>query len=221
MSVLSQTYDKLTIDTPEKLNAISPDVSDCLRLLDGQLLYFPNFFATNAESIYQLLQQQLAWQEWQIKMFGKMVTIPRLQAWYGDADARYKYSGVIMQPHPWHWSLVGIKEQCQQVAKCRFNSVLANWYRHQQDSMGWHSDNEKELGDKPVIASLSFGHPRRFCLRNKSSGEKLQIALKSGSLLLMRGNVQNEWQHAVPKSTKAMAGRINLTYRMIKQPADE
>ncbi|MDN3652160.1 alpha-ketoglutarate-dependent dioxygenase AlkB [Thalassotalea ponticola] len=215
MSALSQTSDHLTIDSEQKLVSIEPDLSDRLALIDGQLIYYPNFLHRLAPHLFTALEEQLSWHQGQIKLFGKMVTIPRLQAWYGDADAVYRYSQVALQPQPWHWLLSGLKYHCQQVANQRFNSVLANFYRHQQDSMGWHSDNEKELGQQPVIASLSFGCERSFCLRHNITGEKHQLALKSGSLLIMRGALQQQWQHAVPKSRRPMSGRINLTFRFI------
>ncbi|WP_371188474.1 alpha-ketoglutarate-dependent dioxygenase AlkB [Thalassotalea maritima] len=191
------------------------DLSESRQLFAGQLCYFPNFLAGSADTLYQQLEQSLDWQQGHIKMFGKVIAIPRLQAWYGDDQAFYRYSGVTMHPLPWTPLLWQLKELCEQTCRAPFNSTLANYYRHQQDSMGWHSDNEKELGSAPVIASLSFGQARRFCLKHKSSGERFEILLQSGSLLIMQGQLQQQWQHALPKSSKAMQGRINLTYRYV------
>ncbi|WNC73370.1 alpha-ketoglutarate-dependent dioxygenase AlkB [Thalassotalea psychrophila] len=183
----------------------------------GELLYWPSFYSNQqASELYVSCVEQLQWRQEQIKMFGKLVTIPRLQAWYGDKEAEYKYSGLPLVPLPWHKTLLTIKEHCQQQLNTHFNSVLANYYRDNNDSMGWHSDNEKQLGIQPTIASVSLGQERKFCLKHKSSGEKLNLTLQSGSLLVMQGNLQQYWQHALPKSAKPLQGRVNLTFRNIQ-----
>ncbi|WNC67604.1 alpha-ketoglutarate-dependent dioxygenase AlkB [Thalassotalea nanhaiensis] len=183
---------------------------------EGDLLYWPGFYLQQqANEFYNTCVEQLEWRQEQIKMFGKLVTIPRLQAWYGDEYAEYKYSGLPLTPLPWNKTLLTIKEHCQQQLQTRFNSVLANYYRDNNDSMGWHSDNEKQLGFQPTIASVSFGQERKFCLKHKYSSEKINLTLQSGSLLVMQGDLQQNWQHALPKSAKPLQGRVNLTFRHI------
>lgn len=124
-------------------------------------------------------------------------------------------SGLTMQPEPWTPALLSIKVACEQVARVSFNSVLANLYRDGRDYMGWHQDNEPELGEQPLIASVSLGQERRFVLRHLASKQKIEFLLQPGSLLIMAGETQRYWQHSVPKSQRPMQARINLTFRRI------
>ncbi|USD62797.1 alpha-ketoglutarate-dependent dioxygenase AlkB [Vibrio sp. SCSIO 43140] len=184
---------------------------------DGRLLWLPNYFTSDqASDYYQQLQERLAWRQDSIVMFGKKVAIPRLQAWYGDAS--YTYSNLKLEPLPWNPLLDSLKAHCEKVAGSQFNSVLANLYRDGQDSNGWHSDDEKELGTNPVIASMSFGAERRFLLRHKMTGEKMEFNLTSGSLLIMAGETQHHWQHTIPKTKRFVEPRINLTFRKVLVP---
>ncbi|EKE83883.1 alpha-ketoglutarate-dependent dioxygenase AlkB family protein [Idiomarina xiamenensis] len=185
-------------------------------LPDADVQYFPRWLADDAaEQLKIELQQQLDWRQDQIRLFGRMVAIPRLQAWYGDAGLRYSYSGLSLTANPWTANLQQLREQMQQLCECRFNAVLLNWYRDGQDSMGWHSDDEAELGEQPVIASLSLGQPRRFMLRHKSEPASHELALGAGDVLVMRGDTQRYWQHQVPKQRQLAGDRINLTFRYI------
>ncbi len=190
--------------------------SEPLYFCNDDLIYIADFYdGQRAALLCAKLQQELEWQQEQIMMFAKPVLIPRLQAWYGDRSALYQYSGLALTPLPWTATLACIKKDIEHSYPYRFNSVLANLYRDQQDGMGWHSDNEAELGSNPVIASLSLGQERKFAIKHKSSGEKLNLNLQSGSLLIMRGQLQQHWRHSLPKSKKFMAARINLTFRNI------
>jgi alkylated DNA repair dioxygenase AlkB len=135
----------------------------------------------------------------------------------GDPHCSYKYSGVVFEPEPWHPLVRQITERVNEVCQSRFNCVLLNWYADGQQHMGWHSDDEPELGNSPQIASLSLGQQRFFDLKHKNLGTQLKLALGHGSLLLMAGQCQQYWQHRVPKMAAATAGRINLTFREIKQ----
>ena len=185
-------------------------------LCNGDIVYLADFYsAVKAADLYQHLTHHLAWRQESIVIYGNKVLSPRLQAWYGDKQAEYTYSGLTMTPLPWHSELLNIKNDIEQYSGGSFNSVLANYYRDGNDSMGWHSDDEAELGNEPLIASLTLGQTRKFVLKHKTSGEKLQLNLQSGSLLLMSGQLQNNWQHSLPKTKKTVAGRINLTYRQI------
>lgn len=187
-------------------------------LPQAELLFWPRWLSPEqAERCYQQLAQQLNWQQPAIKIFGKAVLIPRQQVWMGDPHCSYKYSGVLFEPEPWHPLVWQLTEWVNQLCKTRFNSVLLNWYADGQQHMGWHSDDEPELGQDPQIASLSLGQQRFFDLKHKTCGTQLKLELGHGSLLLMAGQCQQYWQHRVPKMASATKGRINLTFREIKQ----
>ncbi len=185
---------------------------------DAEILLYRNFFdASESSALFQELSQNIAWQQQNIKIAGKSIPIPRLTAWYGDPGTSYSYSGITVNPLPWTPALLQIKDRVEAVAKCRFNSVLLNFYRSEQDSVAWHSDDERELGTNPVIASVSFGAERNFQFKHKHRPELRQtINLTPGSLLLMRGTTQHYWRHQIPKTKVATGPRINLTFRTIK-----
>lgn len=200
----------------ELFGADATDTRGPLPLKDADVSYDPAFLTQlQADEYLACLLATLAWRQDHIKLYGKEVKIPRLQAWYGDADALYQYSGLSMSPNPWTEGLTQLRVLCEDRCGQRFNSVLANCYRDGQDSMGWHSDNEPELGVQPVIASLSLGQVRNFDFRHIASGEKYRQPLGSGSLLLMAGDTQRNWQHGLAKSAKLLSPRINLTFRYV------
>jgi alkylated DNA repair dioxygenase AlkB len=159
---------------------------------------------------------EIQWKQEPIKIFGKEVMQPRLTAWYGDIDKPYSYSGITMQPYAWSGSLKTIKQKIEAVAGVTFTSALLNLYRNGNDSMGWHRDNEKELGDQPVIGSVSFGATRTFQFRDYKTKKDLKsIELSHGSFLTMRGETNHYWEHSVPKTKLVLKERINITFRMI------
>lgn len=162
-----------------------------------------------------MLRDELEWEQREILMFGRRVLQPRLVAWYGDAEAVYRYSGDTLTPRPWHPVLSNLRDRLTRICDCPFNSVLANGYRDGRDRMGWHCDDEKELGPRPVIASLSLGQERGFLLRRNGEKRSHRLMLADGSLLIMRGTSQAEFRHALPGSKKPMGWRINLTFRRI------
>jgi alkylated DNA repair dioxygenase AlkB len=157
----------------------------------------------------------LPWESMKIKMFGKEVVIPRLQCWVGDKGCEYSYSGKKLNRQPWTLELLMIKEKISQHANLNFNSVLVNFYRDGQDSMGWHADDEPELGKNPTIAALSFGGERDLVFRNILSKETLSIPQLHGALIIIDGQTQQYWQHAIKKTKKVISPRINLTFRNI------
>lgn len=162
------------------------------------------------------LRRTLAWQQKPIMIFGREVMQPRLTAWYGDPECSYVYSGKRNEPLAWTPLLRELRDAVETVTGARFNSVLANCYRNGQDSMGWHSDDEPELGPDPIIASLSLGATRRFCLQHrKRKASKLELALQDGDLLLMAGGCQAHYRHALPKTAKPIGERLNFTFRWI------
>ena len=187
-------------------------------LPDGELDYIPGFIpAAEADRLWAELLDRIDWQEKTITLFGRPVRSPRLSAWYGDAGARYRYSGLTLEPLPWLEPLNALRVQIETNLGQAFNSVLANLYRDGNDSMGWHSDNEPELGPQPLIASLSFGAERRFLLRHRrKSVAPVSMNLEHGSLLVMQGDTQHYWRHSIPKTRLPVGARINLTFRTIQ-----
>jgi len=157
----------------------------------------------------------LNWETGFIKIFGKTHQIPRLQAWYADNEIEYTYSGKKLQRHNWNNLLLEIKEKIENITSFKFNSVLANLYRDGNDSMGLHSDDEKELGNKPVIASLSLGETREIHFKHKNKKLNLIIPQASGQLIVMHGKTQEYWKHEIKKTKKIKKPRINLTFRNI------
>ena len=182
---------------------------------DGLVLLYEDFFtpALSAQ-IFKVLLAQVDWQQEYIKIYGKTHPSPRLTAWYGDAA--HTYSGINHLPCPWLPLLYQLKTIIEPIAHSKFNSVLLNLYRNGQDSMGWHSDDEPELGENPSIASLSFGSQRRFHFKHKADPlRKVAVDLKDGSLLLMQGGTQHYWRHQLPKTMRPVPPRINLTFRWV------
>ena len=187
-------------------------------LKDGEILYNRNFLSSvEASRYFKILRNETAWQQVQIKVFGKVYDQPRLTALYANNNFPYSYSNITMYPSPFSATLLEIKEKVEQQLKKEFTTCLLNLYRHGQDSNGWHADNEKELGLNPVIASLSLGAERVFHMKHRNDKkEKLKINLTNGSLLVMRGKTQHHWLHQIPKTRKKVEERINLTFRIIK-----
>jgi alkylated DNA repair dioxygenase AlkB len=204
-------------------------VKSKIPLADADIQFDAAFFdATIALDLMRELQETTPWETHVVRIFGREMPAPRQSSWHGDAHCSYRYSNVVYRPKAWTPALSHVRARLLSAGFGDFNCVLANWYRSGSDSMGWHSDDEPELGDQPTIASLSFGAPRRFCLRRKSKSvgdvsdvSKHQLLLTPGSLLLMAGNTQKYWQHALPKTARVGAPRINLTFRQIaKQNRD-
>ena len=166
--------------------------------------------------LLQAIINDTAWRQEEITVYGKPYLQPRLSAWYGDLA--YSYSGIRLEPLPWTPTLQGIRQRLEALVDHEFNSVLLNYYRDQNDSMGMHSDDERELGSQPVIASLSLGEERIFLLKHKSRKElkAVRLALPAGSLLLMQGETQQHWRHGINKERQCCGPRLNLTFRCIR-----
>lgn len=158
----------------------------------------------------------IKWKHDAINFYGKIIPLPRLTSWYGDQGKAYTYSGIKSHPENWNEGLLYIKNEVERVANAKFNSVLLNWYRNGEDHLNWHADDEKELGNNPIIASVNFGETRDFIIRrNDDQSKKITIPLKHGTLIIMKGELQHFWQHSVPKRKKIKGSRFNLTFRSI------
>ncbi|WP_290797174.1 alpha-ketoglutarate-dependent dioxygenase AlkB family protein [Flavihumibacter sp. UBA7668] len=184
---------------------------------EGEVYYYPDFFSKDeSDQLFRQLQEEVNWKQEPIKLFGKEIMQPRLTAWYGEENKPYSYSGITMTPEIWTHPLLIIKKRIESISGIQFTSALLNYYRNQQDSMGWHRDNEKELGPNPIIGSVSFGENREFQFRHYRDKQlKKTLLLTHGSFLLMKGSTQHFWEHSLPKRSRTMSGRINLTFRKI------
>jgi len=188
-----------------------------LPLCGAELLYFEKVgFADPA--LLQQLFEEAPWKSEEITVFGKTYRQPRLIAWYGDEGASYTYSGIRHDPWPWSPRLQHLRDHVQALAGATFNSVLLNYYRDQHDSMGLHADDEPELGQEPVIASLSLGQERTLYFKHKSRRDLkiFNLPLSSGSLLIMKGATQRNWKHGLRKLSRPCGPRLNLTFRFVR-----
>jgi alkylated DNA repair dioxygenase AlkB len=189
-----------------------------LDIPDAEVIFYHSYFSKEeSDRIFQHLLAEVSWKQDKIKCYGKEVDLPRLTAWYGDIGKCYTYSNIVMNPLQWTPTLLSIKSRVEEVDKVSFNSVLLNLYRDGRDSISWHSDDEPELGKYPNIYSVSFGGERKFQFRHKfkKTLKKVELNLTHGSLLVMRGETQAYWQHQIPKTSKPVIARVNLTFRVI------
>ena len=200
------------------MNTLFPQEKITFNIPDADIEYYPNFFESNrADEFFEKLKNEIPWQQDNITVFGKTHPQPRLTALFGNEGKPYSYSNIVMQPNTWNPLLLFIKNEIEEICQENFTTVLLNYYRDGKDSNGWHADNEKELGQNPVIASVSFGSERSFHLQHNTIKEqKLKINLEHGSLLIMKGTTQHYWKHQIPKTAAAIDPRINLTFRIIK-----
>jgi alkylated DNA repair dioxygenase AlkB len=186
---------------------------------DGRLAFWPAALpAPDADRLQTELLETIDWRPETLTIFGRPRQVPRLVAWHGDSGAKYTYSGVLHEPLPWTPVLERIRGRVSELTAHRYNAVLLNRYRHGRDAMAWHADDETELGDEPVIASVSLGATRRFRLRHRASRRTIAIDLSHGSLLVMSGPMQQHWLHSLPRTTRPVGERINLTFRWVFDP---
>jgi alkylated DNA repair dioxygenase AlkB len=191
---------------------------ELLDLPDAEIYYSPRVdLGAAPDRILKELIEQTPWRSEVINLWGKEYQQPRLAAWYGDADARYTYSGLSLDPLPWTDLLSILRSRVQALAESAFNSVLLNYYRDHRDSMGMHSDDEPELGPNPIIASVSLGEQRTLVLKHKfrKTLKPVHLPLDSGSVLLMKGATQHNWKHGINKLSRPCGPRVNLTFRRI------
>lgn len=169
-----------------------------------------------ADMLLARLTEEIDWEQRSIRMFGRTVLQPRLIRFQGDPGVRYTYSGDSHAASPWHPEVAAIRDRLRREGVGEFNSVLLNLYRDGADSMGWHADDEPELGEDPLIASISLGGTRRFVLRRRADRSlRHELSPGHGSLIVMRGDLQHHWQHQVPRTRRPVPARINLTFRRV------
>lgn len=185
-------------------------------------MYDPAFLPPGAaDALLAALLEEVRWEQHHVRIAGKRIPSPRLSAWYGEPGVEYRYSGTTYRAEGWTPALEALRARLEHETGSRFDSVLVNRYRSGTDSMGWHADDEPELGPRPVIASVSLGATRRFSLKHRTRKDldSVRLDLTHGSLLLMSGDTQSHWRHAVPKTARPVGERVNLTYRRIAAPA--
>lgn len=184
----------------------------------GRLRYWPDWIcAERTQELFSALHSDPGWRQLPVRLFGRDIPQPRLTAFHADGGINYTYSGLCLQGRGWSPTLALLRDRLNAQLAQNFNSVLCNLYRDGRDYMGWHADDERELGAAPVIASLSFGARRRFQFRPRHAdhGHRQELMLDPGSLLVMSGDLQHHWQHQLPKSLRITSPRINLTFRRI------
>lgn len=189
-----------------------PPMQDTLINDDGILQYFENYSDATLDEVLK----GLSWRQDTITMYGKTHPLPRMTAWHGVAGITHSYSGIKMVAVEWTPILYKLKLQLEKDLNAQFNSVLINYYRDGQDHMSYHADDELELGPAPTIASLSFGETRSFQLKHKyNKDKKVVIPIPNGSLVVMKGELQQFWVHKIAKTAKKIGPRVNLTFRNI------
>lgn len=181
---------------------------------DGQVNYHPFAFSKEEiESHFHDLSNEIIWQQDVVKLFGKTYITDRKVAWYAEKPFIYRYSGQSKIALPFSPTLLDIKSRVEKLTGSEYNACLLNYYHNGSEGMGWHSDNEKSIRPNSSIASVSLGVSRKFQFKHKTHGLKFDLILDSGSVLDMRGETQEFWLHALPKSKKVLGTRINLTFR--------
>ena len=204
----------MTADLFAAQEALAP-----IPMQDAEVYYMRHLpLAQPPHAVMNQLIDEVPWRAEHIVVWGRTYPQPRLIAWYGDAGMNYTYSGLQLTPLPWTETLLDIKSRVQAVARTDFNSVLLNYYRDHRDSMGLHSDDEPELGEQPILASLSLGEERIFILKHKRDKvlKPVRLKLASGSLLVMKGDTQRYWKHGIDKEARPCGPRVNLTFRSIR-----
>lgn len=172
------------------------------------------YTSLQAQTLLQDLMQRVEWQQ-EFVAFGRRFDVPRLQAWYADPGIHYRYTDNKLESHAWTQELLGVKRDVERISGHSFNSVLLTCYRDGRDHVGWHADDEPELGEAPVIASLSLGAEREFQYRHKQQDISGSLQLLDGELLVMQPRFQQLWEHCVPPQPEVDAPRLNLTFRKV------
>lgn len=187
---------------------------------DGEVFYFGKIISeTESAQYFQALWRKVEWKNDEAIIFGKKIITDRKVAWYADKPFSYTYSKVTKSALQWTPELLELKKSAEAVSQEQFNSCLLNLYHSGAEGMAWHSDAEKDLKKHGAIGSMSFGAERKFCFKHKTTGQKIDMLLEDGSLMVMKGKTQTHWLHRLPPTTKIFQPRINLTFRMIVEKA--
>jgi alkylated DNA repair dioxygenase AlkB len=181
----------------------------------GTSYQYRTILQEDADRYFELLLHNTPWKNDEVVIFGKKIVTKRQVAWYGDMD--YTYSNTTKKALPWTPELLSLKRMAEGIAGTTFNSCLLNLYHNGEESLGWHSDDEKPLGKNNTIASLSLGAPRRFLFKHKQTKKTIPIILEHGSLVIMKGETQKNWLHSLPKAKNVTRPRINITFRTMKE----
>ena len=183
---------------------------------DGIVNDYGSVFTDEADALLAWLLAEIPWQHDEIRLYGRRIVTARRIAWYGDDAFDYRYSGVNHRARIWVPPLRALRDRVDTLVGVHFNSCLLNRYDNGSQGMAWHSDDEAELGPETVIASVSFGATRKFAFRHQQTRQKVEMLLHHGQLIVMRGQTQTHWQHALMKSTRVTQPRVNLTFRTIR-----
>lgn len=200
------------------IGLVKPLAAGSLQLPGAELHLFRQAdWGEPTDRLLTRLTTEIPWRQQSITLFGKTHMQPRLICWMGDPGCAYRYSGTRWEPEPWHSLVEALRVRVEALSGARFNAVLLNLYRDGADSMGYHADDEPELGEQPVIASLSLGAERTMHFRHRHDRTEptRRVALADGDLLVMRGTTQRNWCHAIPKTQRPIGARVNLTFRQI------
>ena len=202
----------------------APTPTDNLLPYDGQVNDL-GIVILDANALYENLLNELPWQSDIVTLFGKTHVTTRQIVWMGDHDVSYHYSGQTRRAIPWTKQMLHVKRHIEQQLSSSginvdFNSCLLNYYPSGEDGMGYHADDEKELGAQPIIASLSLGARRKFVFKHKTIRQenkpvKVELYLESGQLIVMHGDTQDFWKHTITKTKTVASGRISLTFRKV------
>lgn len=200
------------------MDLFNPEPDQNINLLpkDGTVNYYGTLMTqTKANEYLAELLENIAWQNDQAIIFGKLIITKRKVAWYGDANYNYTYSNTTKQALPWTAALLELKALAEATTGETYNSCLLNLYHDGNEGMAWHSDGEKDLKKNGAIASLSFGAERKFAFKHKETKETFSRILQNGSLLVMKDQTQTHWLHRLPPTKLTNKPRVNLTFRTI------
>ncbi len=201
---------------------LSPDPSINILPHGGEVHYFGHIMSLDkSDHYFKILSESIQWKNDEAVIFGKHIITKRKVAWYADMPFEYTYSNITKRGLLWTPELIELKELTEKLTDEKFNSCLLNLYHSGEEGMAWHSDGEKDLKKKGAIASLSFGAERKFAFNNKRSKEVISLILEHGSLLIMKGDTQENWLHRLPPTKKVFGPRINLTFRTIEKDAEK
>ena len=184
---------------------------------DGQAFYYGQIFsAQECADWFEILMNNIEWQQDEVIIFGKKIITARKMQWYAATEVEYEYSKVKRTARIFTEELIRLKSIVEEKTGATFNSCLLNLYHDGDEGMGWHSDSESSLVHNAPITALSFGAERKMLFKNKASKENVSVFLENGSLLLMGKDSQTNWLHSIPKTKKVSKPRISLTFRLMK-----